>query len=136
MASDLSKLILVVLPIHQQQRCMPHLVIPRGCDFFQVWWPEGPEEHRPTSILGVLRLRARDPLLSDRSARRFAQDDDSVGEPEEKQQVPPLRSPGFPVEVGGVGELHAAFPAESRTRGRWELPRSRKSGYAPVGMTI
>jgi hypothetical protein len=25
------------------------------------------------------------------------------------QQVPPLRSPGFPVEVGGVGELPAAF---------------------------
>jgi hypothetical protein len=23
--------------------------------------------------------------------RRFAQDDDSVGEPEEKQQIPPLR---------------------------------------------
>ena len=26
-----------------------------------------------------------------------------------KQQVPPVRYPGFPVEVGGVGELHAAF---------------------------
>ena len=24
-------------------------------------------------------------------------------------QVPPLRYPGFPVEVGGVGEFHAAF---------------------------
>jgi hypothetical protein len=24
-------------------------------------------------------------------------------------QVPPLRYPGFPVEVGGVSELHAAF---------------------------
>ena len=38
---------------------------------------------------------------------------------EEKQQVPPLRYPGFPVEVSGVGELHAAFLTESRTRGRW-----------------
>jgi hypothetical protein len=25
-------------------------------------------------------------------------------------------SPGFPVEFVGVGELHAAFPTESRTR--------------------
>jgi len=32
-----------------------------------------------------------------------------VREPEEKPQVPPLRYPGFPVEVCGVGELHAAF---------------------------
>jgi len=30
-----------------------------------------------------------------------------------------LRYPGFPVEVGRVGELHAAFLTESRTRGRW-----------------
>ena len=26
-----------------------------------------------------------------------------------KLQVPPLRYPGFPVELGGVAELHAAF---------------------------
>jgi hypothetical protein len=51
--------------------------------------------------------------------RRSAQDDDSVGEPEQKQQVPPLRYPGLPVELVGVGELHAAFLRESRTRGRW-----------------
>jgi hypothetical protein len=31
-------------------------------------------------------------------------------------QVPPLRCPGFPVELSGVGELHAAFLNESRTR--------------------
>ena len=35
-----------------------------------------------------------------------------------EQQVPPLRYPGFPVEVGGAGELHAAFFTESRTRVR------------------
>ncbi len=29
-----------------------------------------------------------------------------------------LRYPGFPVEVGGVVELHAALLTESRTRGR------------------
>jgi hypothetical protein len=50
-------------------------------------------------------------------------------------QVPPLRYPGFPVELGGVGNLHVAFLEESRTRGRCGTPRSRKSGYAPVGMT-
>src|ERR1700689_3921653 len=54
---------------------------------------------------------------------------------EEKPQVPPLRYPGSSVEVGGVGELHAAFFTESRTRGRWCGQRSRKSGCAPAGMT-
>jgi hypothetical protein len=39
---------------------------------FRVWWPESSEEDGPTRIPGVLRLRATDPLLSDRSARRFA----------------------------------------------------------------
>ena len=34
-------------------------------------------------------------------------------------QIPPLRYRGFPVEVSGIGELHAAFRNESRTRGRW-----------------
>ncbi len=32
-------------------------------------------------------------------------------------QIPPLRYPRIPVEVGGAGELHAAFLNESRTRG-------------------
>ena len=32
-------------------------------------------------------------------------------------QVPPLRYPEFPVEVGGVGELYAPFLTERRTRG-------------------
>ena len=43
----------------------------------------------------------------------------------------PLRSPGFPVEVRDVGELHAAFPTESRT----VVEGGRKSGCASVGMT-
>jgi hypothetical protein len=33
------------------------------------------------------------------------------------QQVPPLRYPGFPVELSGVGEVRAAFFKESRIRG-------------------
>src|ERR1700722_15186314 len=52
-----------------------------GCDFLISLcslWPESSEEHLPASIVGVLRLRAINPLLCDRSARRFAQDDDFV----------------------------------------------------------
>jgi hypothetical protein len=37
--------------------------------------------------------------------------------PEGKPQVAALRYPGFPVEVGGVVELHAPFFTEGRTRG-------------------
>ena len=47
-----------------------------GCDFFYLphsLWPESLEEHLPTSIAGVLRLRAINHLIWDRSARRFAQ---------------------------------------------------------------
>jgi hypothetical protein len=33
-------------------------------------------------------------------------------------QIPPLRSPRFPVETHGVDEFHAALSMESRTRGR------------------
>ena len=39
------------------------------------------------------------------------------------------------MEFGGVGAPHAAFLTESRIRGCWRMPRSRKSGYAPVGRT-
>jgi hypothetical protein len=58
--------------------------------------------------------------------------DDAKDQP----QVPPLRSPGFPVERIGFRELHAPF----RKRKAHTLPcpvlRGRKSGFAPVGMTI
>jgi hypothetical protein len=37
---------------------------------------------------------------------------------EKKPQISPLRSPRFPVELGGAGKFHAAFLSESRTRGR------------------
>jgi hypothetical protein len=32
-----------------------------------------------------------------------------IGGEERELQISPLRYPGFPVEVGGVGEVHAAF---------------------------
>jgi hypothetical protein len=41
-----------------------------------------------TSTAEVLRLRATSSVSGDKSVRRSAQDDDSVGEPEQKQQVP------------------------------------------------
>jgi len=42
--------------------------------------------------------------------------EDSMGSPK-KPQVSPLRCPGFPVDVGGVGKHHAPFFKERRTRG-------------------
>ena len=46
--------------------------------------------------------------------------------------------PGFPVEVGGVVELHGAFREESRTRGCFPEPRNRKSGLGtrPEGWAL
>ena len=52
------------------------------CDFFIFRCslrPESSQEHLPTSIAGVLRLRAIRPAVCDRSAKRFAQDDGFVG---------------------------------------------------------
>ena len=49
-------------------------------------------------------------------------------------QVP--RLPQISCQNCSSGGFHAAFLTESRTRGRWGVPRSRKSGYAPVGLTI
>jgi hypothetical protein len=41
--------------------------------------PESSQEHLRTSVAGVLRLRAIKPSVCDRSAKRFAQDDEFVG---------------------------------------------------------
>jgi hypothetical protein len=52
------------------------------CDFFIFRCslrPESSQEHLPTSIAGVLRLRAIKRSVCDRSAKRFAQDDGFVG---------------------------------------------------------
>ena len=45
-----------------------------------------------------------------------------------KPQISPLRYPGFPVDIGGVGELHAAFLTESRTRGRFQCSAAGNQG--------
>jgi hypothetical protein len=55
---------------------------------------------------------------------------------DDEQQVLPLRSPGFPVKLGGVDDTSCALLyGRAHT---WTCPeqRGRKSGYAPVGMTL
>jgi hypothetical protein len=53
-----------------------------------------------------------------------------------RPQISPLRyaSPGFPVELGGVHALHAAFLNESSTRGH--VQRCVAGNPGPVEMTI
>src|ERR1700690_981561 len=41
-------------------------------------------------------------------------------------------TPGFPVKLAGVDELHAAFLNESRTRGRCLVPRTGNPGISLV----
>ena len=50
-------------------------------------------------------------------------------------QIPPLRSPGFPVGLGGVVAVHAPFFTEEPHTRPCPVTRGRKSGYASVGMT-
>jgi hypothetical protein len=54
---------------------------------------------------------------------------------DDELQIPPLRYPGFPVELGGAGALHAPFPYRKAHTLPYPALRGRKSGYAPVGMT-
>jgi hypothetical protein len=42
--------------------------------------PESSQEHLQGSVAGVLRLRTIKPFVRNRSAKRFAQDDESVDE--------------------------------------------------------
>jgi hypothetical protein len=47
---------------------------------------------------------------------------------EQAERIAHRLVPRFPVEIGGVAELHAAFREESRTRGCVPEPRNRKFG--------
>src|SRR5258708_442577 len=50
-------------------------------------------------------------------------------------QIPPLRYPGFPVDVGGVDRSHAPFFKRKAHTRLCPVLRGRKSGFASVGMT-
>jgi hypothetical protein len=116
------------------------------CESQQILWSgfggrKAPSSRGKISTAEVLRLRATSAVSHDNSARRSAQDDDSVGELTERRtlcgsrgapQVPGLRSPRIPVEICGVDALHAPFFAERRTRG----PVQCYVAGIRVGMTI
>ena len=59
----------------------------------------------------------------------------NVGHPNGAPQIPPLRYPGFPVGLDGVGGLHAPFLKRKAHTWLCLALRDRKSGFAPVGMT-
>jgi hypothetical protein len=50
--------------------------------------------------------------------------------PRDQPQVPPLRSPGFPVEVGGAA-IFMRFSLQKTAHAALSSAASRKSGYAP-----
>jgi hypothetical protein len=86
------------------------------------------------STAEVLRLRATSAVSGDKSVRRCAQDDESVGEPEEKPQVPfdfaPLRMTilwGFdekhPEQVSAYGSVHPLSPYQGGSG--WTEPSTR-----------
>jgi hypothetical protein len=68
---------------------------------------KAPSSMGKASVAEVLRLRATSAVSRDQSVRRFAQDDNSVGEPAERR-------------------------ASCGSRGALQVPRLR---FAPVGMT-
>ena len=47
-----------------------------------------------------------------------------------------LGFPGFPVELGGVGELHAPFLTERRTRGSVQCCAAGNPGSLPMNKTV
>src|SRR5450631_3891234 len=51
-----------------------------------------------------------------------------------KPQISPLRYPGFPVDLDGVGRPHAPFLKRKAHTRPCLAPRRRKSGFASVGM--
>jgi hypothetical protein len=78
------------------------------------------ENHEKVLGFGLHQLRNR---LAELSA--VAPLWESIGNKTSSSQVP-----GFPVEVGGVVELHAAFLNESRTRGPVWCSVTGNPGYA------
>jgi hypothetical protein len=100
------------------------------CDFFIFRCslrPESSQEQLPTSIAGVLRLRAMKPSDCDRAAKRFAQDDGFVGGYAENTKRA-IKSPAL-----GLAKGEGGMSSElGRDRGAPQVPPLR---FAPVGMT-
>jgi hypothetical protein len=81
-----------------------------------------------TSPRRTRQLQAAEKLIFSVPLRRYSLEV-SLGLGE--LQIP--RLPGFPVELGGISELHAAFFKESRTRGHLWYRVVGNPG--PLGMT-
>jgi hypothetical protein len=109
-----------------------------GCEFSAV--PSGLLDGKfltQDCVLGYFQPSLRDLVQSSRAgANVSARELQNLGRPRGAPQIPPLRSPGFPVDLGGVGALHAPFPYRKAHTPPCPEQRGRKSGYAPVGMTI
>ena len=73
------------------------------------------------NIAEVLRLRATSAVSRDQSVRRFAQDDDSVGEPTERR---PLGGAGANCGSLGSSQDDDSWENQKRTEGRSTALRS------------
>ena len=82
---------------------------------------------------GLLVRRSRNPGL--RGSLVWVVGPIEAGHTNGAQQIPPLRYPGFPVGLYGVGGLHAPFLKRKAHTWFCLALRGRKSGFAPVGMT-
>jgi hypothetical protein len=96
---------LTLPPSIANQRWVPH-----SSPVFGLEWDT--QHSTPQSRSCVLRSEGEGPAVLSTSSR-------STGAPH----------PGFPVKFVGADELHAAFPNESRARGRCLVPRTGKSGH-------
>jgi hypothetical protein len=101
-------------------------------------WSKSSEQHGLSSTAGVLRLRATSAVSRDQSVRRFAQDDDSVGELTERRPLcgsgahcRSLRLPNFLLVLVALASFMRFSPTENRTRGCVSKQRGRKYGCAP-----
>src|SRR5580704_9288106 len=112
-----------------------------ACDFFDLacsLWLESWEEHLPTSIAGVLRLRAISRPLCDRSARRFAQDDGFVGGEKHPVGYAENTKRSKKSQALGMtkrGRVGSSFGIGRTDRGSRGKPQISPLRYAPVEMT-
>jgi len=81
-----------------------------------------PSNHPLNQIRRFLRLGLREAsVVPWATADFFARSEKHFQEGSAEPQVPPLRSPEFPVKLLGVGNPHAPFSTERRIHGRCEF---------------